>query len=351
MIPRGYWVSGAITTAATAVCFLIFPFFDLANLVMVYLLGTLWVATRGERGPAATSAIANILCFDFFFVPPRFTFNVNDVQYVWTFVVMFITAMVISHLTIRMREEAQSVRQGEQRSAWLMEKAKKAEIDAEGERMRSSLLSSVSHDLRTPLAAILGSASALAEQDAFKKNPASRELLDNIQNETERLSHLVQNLLDATRLEAGNVQLKKERFPLEEVVGGALERVQKLLKGRNIVVQIPAMLPPIPMDGVLIEQVLINLFENAVRHAPVGNIELSAAVAGTVVTVSISDHGKGLGEDELERVFEKFYHNPSSPGSGLGLTICRAVINAHGGTIQAANRPDGGAVFTFTLPL
>ena len=131
---RHYSFAVAATALVTAVSFLLYPHLALTNLVMVYLLGTLAVAARGHRGPAAFSAAASVLCFDFFFVPPRYTFRVSDVQYVWTFAVMFLAAMIISHLTIRLREEAQAAREGEQRTAWLMEKAKKAEVEAETER-------------------------------------------------------------------------------------------------------------------------------------------------------------------------------------------------------------------------
>jgi K+-sensing histidine kinase KdpD len=338
--------------ASTAICFAMYPQFELTNLVMVYLLGTLTVAARGHRGPAAFYSVLSVFCFDFFFVPPRFTFSVSDVQYVWTFVVMFATAMTISHLTIRLREEAEAARQGEERSAWLMEKAKKAEIEAEGERLRSSLLSSVSHDFRTPLTVIVGSAGALLEKAELSKNPKTRELLENIQAEGERLSRLVQNLLQTTRFESGTVRLEKEKYPLEEVVGSVLERLSKPLKGRAVKVKIPENLPLVPVDPTLIEQVLMNLLENAVRHTSRGSgIEISAAAEGNSAVVTVADHGSGLNADELERVFDKFYHSPSSPGAGLGLAICRAIVNAHGGRIWADNRKGGGAVFRFTLPL
>jgi K+-sensing histidine kinase KdpD len=346
-----YGFAIAAVAVSTAVCFAMFPHLELTNLVMVYLLGTLVVASRGYRGPAALSSLLSVLCFDFFFVPPRFTFAVTDVQYVWTFIVMFIVAMMISHLTIRLREEADAARQGEQRSAWLMEKAKKAEIDAETERLRSSLLSSVSHDLRTPLAAILGSASTLLEKEDLLKNQTTRELLENIETESQRLSQLVQNLLETTRLESG-VSLNKELYPLEEVVGSALERMEKSLKDRKVKIDIPEDLPLVPMDAILMEQVFVNLLQNGLRYSPVRNeLDVSAHVENGSVKVAVADRGSGLKQDELERVFDKFYHDPSSPGAGLGLAICRAVVNAHGGKIWAENRPGGGAVFQFTLPL
>jgi two-component system sensor histidine kinase KdpD len=351
MPKREYLFAATSVGVSTAISFVMYSHFELTNLVMVYLLGTLAVASRGYRGPAAFSAAASVFCFDFFFVPPRFTFSVSDVQYLWTFAVMFVVAMIISHLTIRLREEAEAARQGEQRSTWLMEKAKKAEIEAETERLRSSLLSSVSHDFRTPLTAIVGSVSALLEKEEIRKNHGTRELLENIQEEGERLSRLVQNLLQVTRLESGTVHVEKEPTPLEEVVGSALERVEKSLRGRSVQVQIPEDLPLVPMDVVLIEQVFINLLENGIRYTPpTAGLDISAQADGSDVRISVSDKGQGLKEDELERVFDKFYHDKASPGAGLGLAICRAIVNAHGGRIWAQNRKEGGANFCFTLP-
>lgn len=356
MIPKLAWreYGFAVLSVAlcSAICFAMFPHFELTNLVMVYLLGTLAVATRGSRGPAALSSVLSVLCFDFFFVQPRFTLSVSDAQYVWTFAVMFTVAMIISHLTVRLREEAESARQEEQRSTWLLEKAKKAEVEAETERLRSSLLSSVSHDFRTPLTAIVGSVGALLEKEEIQKNPATRELLENVQEEGERLSRLVQNLLEVTRLESGAVRIRKELYPLEEVVGSALGRVEKLSRGRAINVNLPEDLPLVPMDAILVEQVLINLLENGIKHTPSETaLDIVAGVEGGSVWVTISDRGRGLKEDELERVFDKFYHDNASPGAGLGLAICRAVVAAHGGRIWAENRSEAGAVFKFTLPL
>ncbi|MFA5975820.1 MAG: DUF4118 domain-containing protein [Elusimicrobiota bacterium] len=349
---REYGLAVLLVAAATAVCFSLSHFLELTNLAMIYLLATLIVAARGNRGPAALSSILGVLCFDFFFVPPRFTLRVSDVQYFWTFVGMFTTAMVISHLAIRLRAEAASARENEQRSVWLLEKAKKAEIEAESERLRSSLLSSVSHDLRTPLAAILGSVGTLLGRGEPVKHPESRELLENIQNEGERLSRLIQNLLEATRLESGAVQLHKELYPLEEVVGSSLERLEKSLDGRDVIVRIPDELPSIPMDAILMEQVFMNLLENGIRYTPPkGRLEIFAEVRDDSVRVSVLDQGPGLKVGESERVFDKFYRGESSKGAGLGLAICRAVINAHGGHISAENRPGGGAAFQFTLPL
>jgi two-component system sensor histidine kinase KdpD len=349
---KNYGFAVAVTALATAICFLLHPHLQITSLVMVYLLGTLAVAARGHRGAAALSAASSVLCFDFFFVPPQFTFRVSDVEYFWTFLVMFVAAMIISHLTIRLQEEALAAREGEQRTAWLMEKAKQAEVVAETERLRSSLLSSVSHDFRTPLTAIVGSAGTLLAREELRKNMPVRELLENIQAEGERLSRLIQNLLEATRLESRTVEIQKEACPLEEVVGSALERVEKSLGDRKVTVAIPEELPLVPMDATLMEQVFVNLLENGARHTPPGTqLEITATHEGGNVFVSVIDEGPGLVKDDLEKVFDKFYHHSSSPGVGLGLAICRAIVNAHGGRIWAENKTGGGAIFRFTLPL
>jgi two-component system sensor histidine kinase KdpD len=235
----------------------------------------------------------------------------------------------------------------------LQENAKQAQLDIEKERLRSSLLSSVSHDLRTPLAAIIGSASSLLQHSGTLHDKEARELLENIQSEGERLSRLVHNLIETTRLESGNVRLRKEAYSLEELVGAALDRLDKLLSGRKVTANLPEDLPLVPLDSVLMEQVFINLLENAARHTPPGSpIEVSARRQSGAVLVQVADRGPGLSPDELERVFEKFYHAKSaSAGAGLGLAICRAVVDAHGGRIWAENRAVGGTAFCFTLPV
>ncbi len=231
--------------------------------------------------------------------------------------------------------------------------AEAARIRMHTEEMRSSLLSAVSHDLRTPLASITGAASTLRSQGEKLEPATRRELLDSIAEEADRLGRLVGNLLDMTRLESG-VELRRELCPLEEVVGSALQRLDSQLQNRPLTTQLPESLPPVMIDDVLLGQVLINLLENALKYTPNGSpLEIVAGTASNEVWLEVRDRGPGLAPGEEMRIFEKFYRGPAKAarGAGLGLAICRAIVAAHCGTIQAHNRPGGGAVFRIGLPL
>ncbi|HEX5050398.1 MAG TPA: DUF4118 domain-containing protein [Planctomycetota bacterium] len=233
----------------------------------------------------------------------------------------------------------------------LADAAGRAALAVEHERLRNTLLSSVSHDLRTPIASIIGASSALLREQTLDAH-TRRELLESIHQEGGRLERQVRNLLDMTRLEAGTVQARLDWTPVEDVVGAVLTRLEDGLRDRELITHIEAELPPVPMDGMLIEQVLLNLLENALRHTPPGTpLELAARAVGTGVQIEVADRGPGLAANAFERVFEKFHGTARSGGFGLGLAICRAIASLHGGSVVAANRPGGGAVFTLTLPL
>jgi two-component system sensor histidine kinase KdpD len=236
--------------------------------------------------------------------------------------------------------------------ARLADEAEHARIAVETERLRSTLLSSVSHDLRTPLAAITGAASSLL-QDASLGTEPQRELKEAIFEEAQRLNRLVTNLLDMTRLESGSLQLNRDWNSLEELVGSALARVEASLKDRPVRVSIPADLPLVAVDGVLIEQLLVNLLDNALKYTdPASPISIEARASQDMLTVEVADEGPGLPKGTEERVFEKFYRAPSRErGFGLGLPICRAIVTAHGGKIWAEHRLPHGSVFLFTLAL
>jgi two-component system, OmpR family, sensor histidine kinase KdpD len=236
----------------------------------------------------------------------------------------------------------------------LAQTAQAADMQIESEKLRNVLLSSISHDFRTPLASIIGAASTLnVSTSATLDSTQRRDLTQTVLDEAQRLHRLVDNLLDLTRLTQGPVELKRQWIALEEIIGSVLRRLRAAVGNRPIDVDLPADLPLLQVDEVLIEQLLFNLIENALKHAPGSAIRIGAEVFRDAVIVSVRDHGPGLPPGEEARVFEKFHRarteGPQS-GFGLGLTICRVIAEAHGGSIDARNAADGGAEFRITLP-
>jgi len=239
-----------------------------------------------------------------------------------------------------------------ERVRWL-EQAHQARLDAESERLRNTLLGAVSHDLRTPLAAIQGAATSLLLPDPLPE--ASRQdMLAMIRDESERLARLLGDLLDLTRLQSGAVQARKEWQMLEEVVGSALQRQEARQGPLPIQVDLPESLPLVPMDGALMEQVFINLLANAHSHAPHSPVILRAWEEPGAVQVEIADRGPGIPAEFHQRVFDKFFrmpHDLKDGGAGLGLAICGAIVDIHGGNIWVEDNPGGGARFRISLPL
>lgn len=487
---KGYGQSLLTVAASSALCFTMYPHFELANLIMVYLVGTMFIASRCGQGPAILSSALGVLCFDVFFVPPRFSLAVSDTQYLFTFAIMFLVAVVISRLTAHIRLQAEAARRSEARTQvmltlsrqlagtrgtekllriaiehvselfacktlallpdddghlkdfigdreafnishkgegvaqWVFANGKvaglgtstlptsgalyvplvglkdtvgvlglrpdtqgalfspeqlqmietlarqvalaleverleteslHAQMEAETERLKTSLLSSVTHDLQTPLAAIMGSADSLVQVGDRLETDLRRSLAANIFDEAERLSRLIGNLLRMTKLESGTLKPDLELQSLEEPLGAALNLLEKHLAGRAVEMSMPSDLPMLDLDGVLMEQLFLNLLENAVKYAPESSpIGIEAHVAGREVQVSVADRGPGLSADELEKVFDLFYQGQAGSvrkGYGIGLAICRAIAQVHGGRIWAENRADGGAVFHVTLPV
>jgi len=482
---QGYAAALAACVLTALLCTPLVGVLELSNIVMLFLLAVVGVALRHGRGPAVLAALLGVGLFDFFFVPPRFSFAVSDVQYLVTFAVMLVVALVIGQLTAGLKRQAESATQREHRVRSLYEMARdlsaallpeqvadigarfvaaefgarstllaadehdhlqalpggaapvdlgvaqwaydrgepagrgtdtlpasaclvlplkapmrtrgvlalepgpprvlgpdqrrlldtcasllaislerihyidvaqKSTLQIESERLRNSLLSAISHDLRTPLAALVGLA------DTLGLNPtagAQREIAAAIRQSALRMNALVNNLLDMARLEAGAVQLNRAWLPLEEVVGSALAAEAPLLAGRPVSVKLAEDLPLLELDAVLIERVFANLLENAAKYTPAGSaLAISARVAGDQVRIEIDDHGPGLPRGREQAIFEKFERGAkesATPGVGLGLAICRAIVQAHGGRIDGENRErDGqvsGARFVITLPL
>jgi two-component system sensor histidine kinase KdpD len=485
----GYAAAAVVVTGSTFVAWFVFGQLQLADVVMVFLLGVVIVSTRFGYGPSLLAAVLSVLSFEFFFIPPVFSFAVSDLRHSVTFVVMFAVAVVVSHLTKRINDQADAARRRERHTAslyalsreigltdsreallqcaarhvrdvfavkvavflpaagdtieavladeefmvaphgpenaalaaWsdqrpagagsdrlpssaalfvplggargrvgvlgllpgeagppkdseerqlletfagligsalerttLVEEARRATLRAETEQLRNALLSSVSHDLRTPLAVVTGATSTLLGDRAPTDEAKRRTLIMTAHEEALRLNRLVRNLLDMTRVDAGALKVRKELQPLEEVVGAALYRLDDRLRGRPVGTRIPDDLPLVPFDSVLIEQVLINLIENATKYTPDGSpIDVIAHPRLGEVEIEIADRGPGVDRENAERVFEKFYRVREGEGGGvgLGLTICRGIVSAHVGRIWVEDRAEGGASFRFTLPL
>jgi len=237
--------------------------------------------------------------------------------------------------------------------ASLAEDRTEALIRAEREQLRSTLLSSISHDLRTPLGTITGATTTLLDPGPQSAPEDQKVLLDTIHQESVRLLRMVNNLLDITKLESGLVQVNKEWAAIEEVVGSALGHLEGQLGSRPITVDLPELW--IPMDPVLLEQALINMLDNALKFTPPGSaIEVRGWADPSQFHISVADQGPGLPPGEEELIFEKLYRGtgrPAAPGAGLGLAICRGIAQAHGGAMVAQTRPQGGAQFTISLPL
>jgi two-component system sensor histidine kinase KdpD len=318
------------------------PIFADTNVLMLYLIAVLWVASRYSRGAAILASVLAVAAFDFCFTHPYLTLVVNDRQYILIFAVMLVTALTISSLTHRVREHAESARRAWER--------------AEAEFLRNTLLSSVSHDLRTPLSLITGAASSLVETEHRLSPDQQAERLGTIYSQAQRMESLVSNLLEMTRLESGGLELRKNWQHLQEVVGSTLRHVTKRLDGRAVTTSIPSDLPLVRIDDAAIQQVLTNLIDNAIKFAPGPTpIELSARASGHEVVVEVADRGSGLPAGAESRIFDKYFRAHGANGGiargiGLGLAICKGLVEAHGGRITAVNRVGGGAVLSFTLP-
>jgi two-component system, OmpR family, sensor histidine kinase KdpD len=334
-----YVISVAVVAVCTAISILLRPHLALSTFAMLYLLGVIGVSVKLRRQAAILNALLSVSAFYYFCVPVHDSFALEDSNYIITLAVMLIVALVISTQTFKIRAQAAD--------------AIKAEIAIQTEQMRNSLLRAVSHDIKTPIASIYGAATSLLEEGRRLNEMQRHELIENIAAESERLNRVVTNLLEMTRLDAG-VQLHRDWYPLEEIVGAALNRVDKLLRGRIVTTAIPGNLPLIRVDEVLVEEVFTNILENAAKYTPSGTpVEISAVETDQKVIIMVCDNGSGFTPGHEERVFEKFFRGQTEGvrGAGLGLAICRSIVQLHQGRISAANRPGGGAMVTIELPI
>jgi two-component system sensor histidine kinase KdpD len=320
----------ALVVATTAVGAAARAVLDVPDVEMLYVVVVLVSAVFLGRGPAIASAVVGVVAYDFFFVPPTYTFNVADPRYLFTFAMMFGIGLLVSSLADRAREAA---------------------VRAESEALRGTLLSSVSHDLRTPLAAITGAATTLRDQAVDETT--RRELVEAICDEADRMERLVANLLDMTRLASGAVAVRREWVPVDELVGAALSRTEETLARHPVRTEIPRTPALVRVDPVLVEQLLVNLLENAARHTPPGTeVRVHAEGGAGGLVLEVADRGPGVKPGEEDAVFERFHRGgrATGQGAGLGLAIARAIAEVHGGTLRVSARPGGGASFRLVLP-
>ncbi len=338
---------------------------QIPDISFAYLLVIL--ALAGWRGlyPALLASVVAFLSFDFFFVPPVYSFLINKFDDILTLIVFLITGIITSRLASALRRRAEQAYRREQETRALYELVQattqenvKMKVLQQTDTLRAALLSSVSHDLRTPLSTIKASATSLLEKEIHWEEEARQSFVRAIVRETDRLNSLVENLLDMSRIEAGELRLEKVWYPLDELILDILDRMRGQLQGRDVQAHIPAGLPPVEMDYVLIDQVMMNLVENAIHHTPANSpIDVSIELQEKNVQVCVADRGSGISPDEQEHIFDKFYRmlNQASTShrrrSGLGLSICRGLVEAHAGKIWVEQRAGGGACFCFTLPL
>jgi two-component system sensor histidine kinase KdpD len=343
----GYGAAIGMVAICTALGFAMTPRFDIVNIAMVYLLSVVLAALYLSRGAAILTAVLSVAIFDVAFVPPPGTFDIHDLQYLLTFFILLAVALIISGLMERGRQQTR-------------EQAKLT-VEAETESIRGALLASISHDLRTPLAVLTGASSSLLEAGDRMSADERVALVSSIYERAREMSDQMEKILQMTRIESGVIRLDKDWTAIAEVAGAALERVAGKLAKHYVVVDIPADLPLVRADAALIEQVLLNLLENAARHTPAGTVvqvraqgALSEGAGPAEMVVSVVDSGPGIPEDEIERLFVKFHRGSvegAASGIGLGLAICHAIVHLHGGRMWAERLLDGGSAFRFSLPL
>jgi two-component system, OmpR family, sensor histidine kinase KdpD len=320
--------------------------------IMIYLL-MVFLISRFTEGYwyGAVSSLASVFLFNFFFTQPYYSFHVYDARYPVIFGIMLVVSLITSATTVQIRQvTADKVRQ-----AKIQEQNKQI---IENERLRANILRSISHDLRTPLTSITGSVSMLLDQSQELSAENQKQLLQDVYQESVWLNRFVENLLSLTRMDDDLMKLKIKPELIEEILGETLVIIRRRLGNRSLKVSIPPDPVLIWIDSALIEQVLLNLLDNAIAHTPEagGEITITVTCNTSQAQFSIWNSGPGIPPDIINRIFERYFVGneerfDSRRGMGLGLSICQAIVKAHHGTLTAANSPAGGVVFSFTIPI
>jgi two-component system sensor histidine kinase KdpD len=328
---------------------LLLPHAELEDVVIIHVLGIVVSAIRLPFRASMATALGLVASFDYFFVPPAWAFAWGDIKHSLTLVGMFAVAFSVSRLTNKLRQQ-------ERLAAEAREEEQAQSRKVEDERVRSTILSSVSHDLKTPLASIIAAGTTLYRSREQLQAAEFELLLKAIVTESERLSRIVQNLLSITRLESPAVELKLSAEAIDEVIAAALDRLGPRLAPSRVHLDIPRDLPLVAAEPALLEQVFCNLFENVARYTPANSpMDIEARRVQGSVRVLVLDRGPGIPVELSERVFEKFERGPEARtddgGMGLGLTICRSIMNAHHGSISLEPRDGGGTVVSLLFPI
>lgn len=340
LLKDGLFTLATLVTAFLVNLFLVAKFDTKTMTPMIFVLGVFLVSWRTQGyGFGLIASLVSVLAVNWAFTYPYWAFDLISPECISSAVVMLIVSTMTGALTTRLKQQ------------------EKLKAEAETERMRGNLLRAVSHDLRTPLTSIYGSSSAIIENFDTIPDPQKLSLLKDIQSDSQWLCRMVENLLSVTRVDAGSVRLSKQSVVLEELIDALLLKFHKHYPDQKVLLSIPEDFVSIPMDPVLIEQVLMNLLENAVFHARgMRNLWLQVETKNKQAVFSVADDGCGIASEKLDHLFTGLLDSNTPADStrsnmGIGLSVCRTIIKAHGGELEAANRPEGGAVFSFALEM
>jgi two-component system, OmpR family, sensor histidine kinase KdpD len=342
LAPLKEYISAVFGVAAlTIVCWLLTPLTGYGAISLIFLLGVLLAGMVLNRGPVLLVAALSALSWNFLFIPPLFTLHIAKLEDALTFATYFIVAITVGGLTAQLKAREHLAAQ--------------VQLAQESERLRKTLLDCVSHELKTPLAAISAASQELSRLAPKIQDPQMlKDLASEIRDGSLRLNRVVDNLLDMNRLESGVIRPKREWCDVRELLQSAVDIERESINGRDIRLDVPEEIPLALVDHTLIEQAVAKLLANAGSHTPARlPIEVDAEYTSDHLLISVSDRGPGIPIEATERLFEKFYRggNRKTGGLGLGLSIARGLIEAHGGRLTAENRDGGGARFTIKLPV
>lgn len=345
----------AIISICTFICFSAKEYLTEGDIAMIYLLGVVAVSSRFSWIHSIIAVFLSVALTNFLFVPPLYTFHVENIRSLITFTVMFIVGTVVTWLSMSLRKHNEEMKIKEAEKSQFMQQNEENKLKSEKEKLRNDLLSSIAHDLRTPLSSISGTASVLLQKMNDINNDKRNDMLLTISDEAFRLGRLVENILNITKLESSGFVVKKEWYPLEEIIVSATSRVEKLYKDRNVKISLPDEMIMIHADPVLIEQVIINLLENAAKYSfEKTEINIEAGTENGFIFVCVIDNGPGVKIEDLDIIFEKFQQlqrgSDMKTGSGIGLSVCKAIIKVHNGEIFAQITPENKFKVSFKLP-